>query len=68
MKSPNIEELCNIIDFKCITDSVDSVDERVESMEREIRRSLKIEAPARTFTMVIRERNDWLDEEVPDHK
>eukprot|EP00794_Sanderia_malayensis_P002898 gene2898-3350_t len=56
------------MDFTCINDSVDSVDECVKLMEGEIKRSLDLVAPVKTFTMVIRQRKDWFDEEVADQK
>ena len=56
LKNLNIEELCNNMDFTCVTNSVDSVDECVKLMEGEVKRSLDIVAPVKTFTMVVRQK------------
>ena len=37
-------------------------------MEEEVKRSLDIVAPFKKFTMVVRQRKDWFDEEVSDQK
>lgn len=68
LKNLNIEELCHNMDFTSVNNSVTSVDECVKLMEGEIKRSLDIAAPVKTFTMVIRQRKDWFDEEVSDQK
>lgn len=54
--------------FTCVNDSVDSVDECVKLMEGEIKRSLDLVAPVKIFIIAVRERKDWLDEEVSDQK
>ena len=56
------------MDFTCVNDSVDSVDECVKIMEGEVKRSLDIVAPVGAFALVVRQRKDWFDEEKKGQK